>query len=44
MLELVRLLLECRSSGTLPEGLNARIDEAVRVMLEILQKGGSDER
>lgn len=43
MLELIRLLLECRSSGTLPEGLNARIDEVVRNMLETLQKGGKDE-
>lgn len=43
MLELVRLLLQCRSSGTLPVELNARIDEVVRVMLEILQKGVKDE-
>ena len=43
MLELIRLLLQCRSSGTLPEGLNTRIDEVVRGMLMELEKGGSDE-
>lgn len=39
MLELIRLLLQCRASGTLPEGLNARIDAAVHAALIKLEKG-----
>lgn len=42
-LELIQLLLQCRSSGTLPEGLNARIDAAVHAALMELEKGGEDE-
>ena len=42
-LELIQLLLRCRSSGTLPEVLNARIDAAVHAALTELEKGGKDE-
>ena len=38
-LELIRLLLQCRSSGTLPVELNARIDAAVHAALMELEKG-----
>lgn len=43
MIELIRLLLQCRSSGTLPEGLNTRIDAAVHDALMELEKGVKDE-
>lgn len=38
-LELIQLLLQCRSSGTLPAELNARIDAAVYAALTELEKG-----
>jgi len=34
MFEIISLLLECRSAGTLPAELNGRIDETVRDMLK----------
>ena len=41
-LELIQLLLQCRSSGTLPAELSGRIDVAVYAALAELEKGETD--